>query len=262
MVISGRVCLGPMTSIPTPLSHLLEDLTTGLQVILGRNLVGIYLHGSVTQRSFNPKRSDVDCIVVTRRELSDAQFKKLGSWLARTAKINPWTTRLQMLLLIKNEVLTMNSRACLYQFGIFKRSGSDGNPMIWMEAMESGVVLFGPRPESFVPAITHELLLQALARELGYLREEITSPQSEWRNITSYRAYAVLTVCRILYSFRKGTIVSKQRAARWAAKYLPAEWGEIIHQAVEISFGQRSAPISLTRIGRFIDFAHAQLDPS
>jgi hypothetical protein len=248
-----------MRSIPAQLSHLLEDLTTGLPLILGRNLVGIYLHGSVTQRSFNPKRSDVDCIVVTRQELSDAQFKKLGAWLARTAKINPWTTRLQMLFLIKNEALTMNSRACLYQFGIFKRTGSDGNPIIWMEAMDTGAVLLGPRPESFVPEITREILFQALERELGYLRDEINSPESEWRKLTSYRAYAVLTVCRILYSFRKGTIVPKQRAARWAAKYFCAEWNDIIHQAIEISYGQRSPPISLSRIRRFINFASVQL---
>lgn len=244
---------------PAQVSALVQDLTTRLPVILGRNLVGIYLHGSVTQRSFNPQRSDVDCIVVTRRELSDAQFKKLGAWLARTAEKNPWTTRLQMLFLIRNEVLTMNSRACLYQFGILKRSGSDGNPIIWMEAMESGVVLFGPRPESFVPAITPEILFQALERELGYLREEITNPESEWRNVSSYRAYAVLTVSRILYSFRKGTIVSKQRAARWAIKYLPKEWNEIILQAPGIADSKRRQGISLPRIEQFIDFAEAEL---
>ena len=248
-----------MTPIPKQLSLLLKNLTTGLPMILGRDLVGIYLHGSVTQRSFNPKRSDVDCIVLTRRELSDIQFKKIGAWLDRTAASNPWTTRLQMLFLIKNEVLTMNSKACLYQFGIFKRSGSDGNPIIWMETMETGVVLFGPRPESFVPAITREILFQALERELDYLRAEITNRESEWRNVTSYRAYAVLTVCRILYSFRKGTIVSKQRAAKWAIKFLPKEWNEIVLQALGISYGQRSAPISLSRIRRFVDFTGERL---
>jgi hypothetical protein len=72
-------------------------------------------------------------------------------------------------------------------------------------------------------------------------REEISKkPESEWRNIPSYRAYAVLTLCRILYSFRRGTIVSKQRAARWAIKYLAEEWGEIILQALETEDAKRS----------------------
>jgi hypothetical protein len=253
-----------MAYIPTQVSALLQDLTAHLPIILGRNLVGIYLYGSVVHRAFKPKRSDVDCIVVTERDLSDAQFRKLGAWLARTAESNPWTTRLQMSLLIKNEILTMNSKGCLYQFGLLKRSGSDGNPIIWMDFLKSGVVLFGPRPESFLPAITPEIFFQALEREVGYLREEISEkPESEWRDVSSYRAFAVLTVCRILYSFKKeGTIVSKPRAAKWAIKYLPKEWGEIILQALETNDLKRATDISLSRIEQFIDFADAQLHPA
>jgi aminoglycoside adenylyltransferase-like protein len=251
-----------MANIPIQVSALLQDLTAHLPVILGTNLVGIYLYGSLTQRTFNPKSSDVDCIVVTERDLSDAQFRNLGDWLSRAAESNPWAARLQMLFLIKSEVLTMNSKACLYQFGLLKRSGSDGNPIIWMNAVMSGRVLFGPPPESFVPAITPEILFQALVREVGYLREEVSQkPESEWRNVPSYRAYAVLTLCRILYSFRKGTIVSKQRAARWAIKYLPEEWGEIILQAMETHDNKRAADIPLFRIEQFIDFADALLHP-
>jgi hypothetical protein len=156
----------------------------------------------------------------------------------------------------------MNSNACLYQFGLLKRSGSDGNPIIWMNVLKSGVVLFGPRPESFVPTITPEVLFQALEREVSYLREEISKkPESEWRDVPSYRSYAVLTLCRILYSFRKGTIVSKQRAARWAMKHLPEEWAEIIREAMKTDVAGRSADIPLVRIEQFIDFADAQLHP-
>lgn len=249
-----------MARIPIQVSDLLQALTAHLPIILGKNIVGLYLYGSLTQRAFNPKRSDIDCIVVTERELSDVQFKKLDAWLANIAESNQWVARLQMLFLIKDEVLTMNSVACLYQFGILKRSGSDGNPIIWMNVLKSGVVLFGPRPKSFVPAITPEILFQALKREVGYLREEISGkPESEWRDVPSYRAYAVLTLCRILYSFRNGTIVSKKRAVKWAIKELPEEWHEIILQALKIDETTREANISLSRIEQFIDFADAQL---
>ncbi len=239
---------------------MLQELTAQLPLILGKNLVGIYLYGSLTQRAFSTKHSDVDSIAVTHRDLSDAQFRKLGAWLARTAESNHWAARLHMLFLLKNEVLTMDSKACLYQFGLLKRSSSDGNPIIWMNVLKSGVVLFGPRPGSFVPAITREILFQALEREVGYLRDEISEkPESEWRDVPSYRAYAVLTLCRILYSIRKGTVVSKQRAAKWAIKYLAKEWNEIILQALESDDAKRSAGISLSRIERFIDLADVQL---
>jgi hypothetical protein len=252
-----------MAHIPAQVSALLQELTAQLPNILGRNLVGIYLYGSLTQRAFDPGRSDVDLIVVTKRDLSDAQFKRMAAWLARLAESNSWAKRLQMIFLIRDEVLTMNANACLYQFGRLKRSGSDGNPIIWMNVLESGVVLYGPRPEPFVTEITSEILFQALEREVGYLREEISlKPESEWRDVPLYRAYAVLTLCRILYSLRHSTIVSKPRAARWALKNLPEELHEIILKALEGENGEPKSDISLSGIAQFIDFADAQLHPN
>lgn len=108
--------------------------------------------------------------------------------------------------------------------------------------------------------ITPEILFQALEHEVAYLREEISEkPQSEWRDAPSYRAYAVLTLCRILYSFEHGIVVSKGRAACWALKHVPEEWGELILQAQETDDGKLSPAIPLSRMARFIDFADAHL---
>lgn len=249
-----------MAQIPTRVTALLDELTTHLPAILGRNLVGAYLHGSVMHKAFNPKRSDLDLIVVTQRDLSEAQFGKLDTWLAQVGKVNPWTSRLQILFLVKNELLVLNSSGCLYQFGILRRSGSDGNPIIWLDFLRDGKVLYGPRPESFLPEITPEIFLQALNRELGYLRQEISEKaNSKWRDVPMYRAYAVLTVCRILYSFSNGVVASKPTAAKWAMKNLPEQWRDIISEAIEFNENGRVSDIPLNRIEQFIEFAHSQL---
>jgi hypothetical protein len=245
---------------PAQVSALLRELEERLPALLGRNLVGVYLYGSLTQRAFDPVRSDVDCIVVTRRDLSDAQFARVAAWLRRAAGVNPWAERLQVSFLIRDEVLTMNSKACHYQFGQFRRGGSDGNPIIWVNVLESGIVLCGPRAESFVPEITPAAVFEALGREVGYLREEISvKPESEWRGVASYRAYAVLTLCRIVYTAERGAVVSKPRAAEWALRRLPAEWHAIIRRALVTGGAERVQAIPLRRIERFIDFADARL---
>jgi hypothetical protein len=248
-----------MAKVPAKVTALLQQLTARLPMILGRNLVGIYVYGSVTNSAFAPEHSDIDVLMVTERDLTDSQFRKLGAWLTGMAKSNSWTTRLQLLCLVKSKLLVIDSNGCLYQFGKLTRSGSDGNAIIWLDFLRSGEVLFGPKPESFLPEMTSEILFEALKRELGYLREEISQKRkSEWRDVSMYRAYAVLTVCRILYSFSRGTIVSKPTAAKWAIRNLP-EWTTLIRPALALNQTGREADIPLKRIEQFIVFADAEL---
>ena len=71
--------------MPDALETLVADMRTELAMVLGKNLVGIYLYGSLTQAAFNPKRSDVDAIVVTTRALTTREFRAVGRWLRRSA---------------------------------------------------------------------------------------------------------------------------------------------------------------------------------
>lgn len=248
--------------IPESVSPALTKLTDGLPNLLGANLVGLYVYGSVLDSEFDPAHSDVDCIVVTHRPLDESVFNRVGAWLADAAREEPWFTRLQVHLLIEGSVLVEDRRACLYQFGELKRSGSDGNPIIWMDFLERGRTLLGPHPESFLPEITAEIIHRALLREVGYLREEIVDRQdSEWRDVLSYRAYAVLTLCRILYSHRTGEVTSKSSAAAWAIDHIPAEWHDLIRRALEAGEAGELEDLPLSRIGAFIDYVQAQFGP-
>jgi predicted nucleotidyltransferase len=239
----------------------LQRLTRALDAILGANLFGVYLYGSLTQRAFVPARSDIDCIVVVRRDLTRGQVRKLRMWLAEAALVDPWIPRLQMQILLKGGLLRPDARGYLYQFGALRRSGSDGNPIVWMNVLACGRTLRGPAPATFLPPITSEMLFKALVREVAYLRTEIRNPASKWRDERFYRAYAILTLCRILYSHRLGVVVSKPRAVRWALQTLPTRWHSLIRSAVESDRGKRST-LPLPRIARFIEFAGEQLDES
>jgi predicted nucleotidyltransferase len=244
-----------MIRLPRRAESLLESLTERLPTLLEGNLVGVYLYGSITQGAFDPRRSDVDCIVVTSRDLSNREFNDLRGWF-RSMSSNPWMKRLQISFLIRDQVLTMNAKACNLQFGELKRCGSDGNPIIWMNVLASGMVLHGEAPKSFVPPISAKIFDEALVREIGYLREEISTKKiSEWRDNPKYRIYAVLTICRILYSFARGTIVSKPVAARWARRNLPREFSSLIDAALDPDRRKTLKQIRLDDLERFIKFA-------
>lgn len=97
-----------------------------------------------------------------------------------------------MQILLESKVLRADTRGYLYQFGTLRRSGSDGNPIVWTNVLASGRTLRGPAPATFLPPITNQMLFDALVREVAYLRAEIGSPASEWRDQPFYGTYAVL----------------------------------------------------------------------
>ena len=132
-----------MAEYPAEVAALFDDLTAHFRRLLGEELVGIYLFGSLTQGSFDAARSDIDVMVVTRDHIDKGRSDLVRKWLEGMAAANLWTTRLQMMIIGRADILTMNARACHYQFGKFSRGGSDGNPIPWINILESGITLRG-----------------------------------------------------------------------------------------------------------------------
>lgn len=47
------------------INDLISTFVDSTKDILGENLVGVYLHGSLAMGCFNPQRSDIDLIIDT-----------------------------------------------------------------------------------------------------------------------------------------------------------------------------------------------------
>lgn len=249
--------------IPTEFRTVADDLTRLLVDALGANFVGLYAYGSLFDESFVPSNSDLDCIAVTAAPLDDASLARLAPLLVVVPSSIPGLSRVQMSILVRDQVLEDDPSACLFQFGDLRRSGSDGNPIIWLDFFQRGAILHGPDPSSFVPDITREMLHAALVREVGYLKDEISlNPDSEWRDKPSYRAYAVLTLCRILYTHTSGSIVSKSQAAAWVSGNHP-DW---IAQLASIAEGTRReawiVEIPIHALEQLIAYTSAYLNPA
>lgn len=239
-------------------ASLLDGLGALLRAELGSNLVGLYVYGSLTQQAFDPRRSDVDCVAVVRSRLGLNVASRLRARLGRLGRSYPLARRLQLTILIQRELLQFNGDGWLYQFGRLTRTGSDGNPLIWANILDTGLVIVGPVPHSFVPPITPHALRAALVREVGYLRAElVTNRASHWRNKPAYRRYAVLTLCRILYTLQTGRVVSKQMAADWALRRLPTVHHPTIRPA--ITQRQRPSPLRLRPLRALLSYVDQRL---
>jgi len=247
--------------IPNEFRAVADELTQILSEVFGSEFVGLYAYGSLLDESFVRGSSDLDCIAVTGGPIDDASFAQLGTRLDAAAREEADLSRVQMLCLVRDRVLEDDPSACLYQFGSLSRSGSDGNPIIWLDFFQRGARLHGPDARTFVPDVPRKMLHEALIREVSYLRDEISlKPESEWRDQPSYRAYAVLTLCRILYTHDTGSVISKSRAAEWAGNNQP-EW---VAQLASVAEGARQeawiAEIPLAALEQLIEYASSTLE--
>jgi hypothetical protein len=250
--------------VPGDLSELLQAVAKDFPAILGENLVGIYLWGSLTYEAFDETCSDVDCIVVTRRDLDDREFTELDAWLAETGQRNRWVKRLDMRFVIDKEFLDKTSRCCgFYHYtGKMVRTGSDGNPIIWVNIGQSGITLWGKEAKLMAPQVSEQCLKDALHLELNYLKEGLAARAGDRSDQAFvYNAYAVLTACRILYTAHHKTLASKDQARSWAMDRVPSPWREVIRVAKENLLTNRGSttPQLEQDAMRFVAFVHGDI---
>ncbi len=241
------------------LAELLQALARDFPDLLRENLAGIYLWGSLTYEAFDESCSDVDCIVVTKRDLDDRKFSEIDEWFRGTGKRNRWVKRMDMRFVIDKEFLDKTSRCCgFYPYtGKMIRTGSDGNPIIWVNIGQCGITLWGENAKLIAPHVSEQCLHDGLVLELNYLKEGLASRVGDRSDKAFvYNAYAVLTACRILYSAHHGTLISKDQAFRWGMKRVPHEWRPVIRAAKQNRLKNRGATTpQLERDAmRFVEF--------
>jgi len=224
---------------PTPypdVNAVLHVLLSGVQTILGNHFIGMYLSGSLASGDFAPQRSDIDFIVVTADELPDEMLPALEAMHARiTASGLKWATKLEGSYIPQHALRrydpTDAQHPCINE-GNFcvARHGSD-----WVIQRhiirEQGVVVAGPAPHTLIdPVLPNELRRAALATLREWWSPMLHDPAR--LHSRRYQAFAILTMCRALYTLEYGIVVSKSVAARWAQETLGERWAALIERAL------------------------------
>src|SRR5215210_805908 len=97
-----------MNTNPTPYSEVNEILVlllSNAQEILGDQLVGMYLHGSLANGDFD-QHSDIDVIFVTRDDISEITFLALQIMHTEMATLDsPWAIQLESAYISQHSLL-------------------------------------------------------------------------------------------------------------------------------------------------------------
>ncbi|MEO8608228.1 MAG: aminoglycoside adenylyltransferase domain-containing protein [Chloroflexota bacterium] len=215
------------------INTVLDILLAQMQAILGDKLVGLYLYGSLVTGDFDDTVSDIDLLAALADALDEDEFSALDAMHEKLALDYPERKdRLEIAYLSLHALQTFKTQSS--PLGII----SPGTPfqiiqagkewlMNWYMVLTIGVTLFGPKPDTIIDPISQTEFVEAIKQHVLAWRTYI-------QNIDSRpgQAYAILTMCRGLYTTRNGEQVSKVRAAQWAKNQLP-EWAGLIDNALQ-----------------------------
>ena len=209
--------------LPPDVDLVLRRLTSRLEMLLGVDLLGLYLFGSVVGHAFVHGVSDVDLVAVLASDLIEPQLAALDELHAQLVEETPeWRERIEIVYL---------SRVALADFRGEPHAAartSPGEPfhaievdrtwvLDWYPVRERGVAIIGPPPETFVPPIALEEYVEAAREHILAWPMTIGSMPSR-----GSQAYAVLTACRALRTVQTGKLTSKREAAAWVSERHPA----------------------------------------
>jgi predicted nucleotidyltransferase len=232
--------LTPYTEVNT----VLDVLLVNIKQVLKEQFVGMYLHGSLASGDFSLDTSDIDFAVVTSSMISADTFLALKTMhedlLRRKSK---WIERLEGSYLSKAAFRaydatdttawpTLNEKH-------FYQAPHEPHWIIQRHLIrEHGIVVHGPAPTSLIDWVQPGDLRNAV---IGYLNEWWAPMLTDSSRLQSseYQAYAILSMCRNLYTLHYGAITSKPKAAQWAQKELGKPWQEPIAQALSWRKGQQ-----------------------
>lgn len=217
-----------------PYKPILDAITDDFRKILGDNMIGLYVHGSIAFGCFTWERSDVDFLVVVRRPLSHEQQTELIRALFGYVQDSP-PKGLEM-----SVVLEKYCRDFVYPTP-FELHFSDAHLADYAADLDGhcralhgcldpdlaghfavtravGIAWDGPPTDEVFLPVPREAVLESILADVTEFGDD--------------SLYHTLNLCRTLAFVRENLILSKAEGARWAAERLPEEYREIAEHAL------------------------------
>lgn len=223
---------------PTPyrdVNVFLDLFYANLRAVLADQVVAIYLGGSLALGDFNPQRSDIDFAVVTREELPPGIVAALAQMHARLwATGNRWAQKLDGSYVPQQVIRrwTPDHAPCPFVEAAECYMTQQGSAVIQRYILrEHGVAVVGPKPQTLLDPVDALELRGAVQDMLvRWWRPLLDDPA--WLEQDSQQPFAVLTMCRMLYTYEHGAVVSKPAAARWCRQTADSRWAPLIDWAL------------------------------
>lgn len=239
---------------PTPykdINAFLQILLDNVRAVLGDRFTGMYLYGSLALGDFDPGRSDIDFLIVTRESLPDNFVSKIKNMHENLIKNgNEWAAKLEGAYIPLDALrkYSPTGPACplvnKYEFLV---ACPESHWVLNRHILyTSGIVITGPPPQSIIDPIQPEQLKEAVVILLRNNWTRFIYDANLFNGI-GYQPFITLTMCRALYTLKHGVVVSKTRSAVWAKSSLNSKWTKLIEQAIDWHYGDEPGDTGKTQ---------------
>ena len=270
------VSLNRVPVLPYPeLASVLRELVAGVRDVLDGNVVGVYLVGSLATGGFDLD-SDVDFLVVTQDEVAEEAAQSLQAMHERIHGLGCYPAEHLEGSYVSRAVLNraedVDVKPLWYIDNgstVLERSTHDNKWHVRWVLRERGIALVGPEAATLLAPVPVEAVRGEAYGVIRRIAQEFTDavagPLTFWTSRFG-QSYAVLQLCRVLYTLETGTVRSKLSGVRWALEALDPAWAELVRTAWEeregvrycIKIRQRAAEPALAQTHDFIRYAVAE----
>ena len=233
---------------------ILHYFVEGVVPILGENLVGVYLTGSLSYDAFNYETSDIDLTVILQSPISASELSAIKQLHTQMeGKFEKWSRRLECsytpLEMLPNVLPPAKPRPWYWGGdGILYEEAPYGNEwiinkyLLWRYA----IPLVGADFKTLTDEVDIAEVQKACIRDLFTEWEPKKRDAGWFRNDSHYEAYFILNLCRILYTVMCQSAGSKQIAASWVKSHYGEPWAGLVvaaeswHYGVELSLREQA----------------------
>jgi len=221
-------------------------LKKGLINVLGEDLVALYLTGSLVYGGFNRRSSDIDFFVVTKRKLSKEKLREIVEVHNDIGKLYPeWRKRIEGSYVTKrmlSDKKPPNIKRPYFNAGKIWYIPFGNEWIIYLHQLyKYGVTLYGSDPRKIIPEVSIQDVIKASKENLlDEWKPKLSKPlpfENPDYNRDHLQAYAIMTMCRVLYTANNKKFSTKKEASIWAKKKYSKTWGNLIDKAIKWKHG-------------------------
>ncbi len=212
--------------------ELLDQLLTQMHEVLGEKLVGLYLYGSLVWGDFDLDTSDIDLLAVLSSDVTEKEITSLDTMhhaLIETFK--EWEDRIEV------QYVSTKALSSFKSGNNVMATISPGEPLHIVDyvekylmnfyfVQEQGEVLFGPDPKILIQPVTNKEFIQQIKKDVQSWKTHIENT----KHSRPYQGFAIMTLCRAMYTSTYGEQVSKRKAADWVKSKFP-QWETLINNS-------------------------------